>query len=95
LLRDLEGNDWEALHPQCAENISEGHTIISEFIQFQQKISPLQGPFTEHLKEDCSRLLCVARGWFAAEEEIMRLMGNGQQALEDGLFAGQLVWQIS
>ncbi|KIK76853.1 hypothetical protein PAXRUDRAFT_168578, partial [Paxillus rubicundulus Ve08.2h10] len=91
LLRDLNlGNDWETLCPQCTENISEGHTIVSEVIQFQQKISLLQGPFTERLKEDCSHLLCITRGWVAAEEEIMRLMGNGQQALEDGLFAGQL-----
>jgi len=57
-------------------------------------MTDLNGPCSGKVQSECLRLICRIQLWVTAEEKIICLMDQGQEALNDALYENMLIWQI-
>lgn len=94
VLQDVDERGWDVVRPEFMGQLSLSRDFVKEAEALSTLVENLHGPCTPQLKTECSRLLCFARLWLTSEEEILCLMEQGQDVLDEALFADKLIWQV-
>ncbi|KAG0692572.1 hypothetical protein DFH29DRAFT_1008432 [Suillus ampliporus] len=93
VLQDVDERGWDVVRPEFMGQLTVAQDFMKEAEALSTLVDNFNGPCTPQLKTECLHLLGFARFWLTSEEEMLRLMEQGQDVLEEAFFAEKLIWQ--